>query len=155
MGKDVRQGDSLIALRMAFYGGLVVCVVDGLGRRPSIAAMALGVCVLAAAVSLRVWSQVSLGGAWSTRIRVEPQQHLITAGPYRVVRHPAYLALVLFYLGAVIGFGSISGLLVFVLGLAPAVCHRIALEEAALASHFGEQYLQYASSTKRLLPHLF
>ena len=155
MDKAVRQGDSAIALRLAFYGGLVVCVLDGLGQRPSIAAMAVGACVLVAAVVLRVWSQLVLGAAWSTRVRVEPQQPLVTAGPYRLVRHPAYLALIIFYLGAVIAFRSISGLMVFALGLAPAICHRTALEETALASHFGEQYLRYAAATKRILPHLF
>ena len=147
--------DSLIALRIGFYGGLVVCVFDAVGQPPSLAAIALGSCLIAVGVILRIWAQVTLGPAWSIRVRIAPDHPLVTAGPYRLVRHPAYLALVLFYLGVAAAFQSVSGLMVFALGLAPALAHRMAVEEAALASHFGEDYLRYASGTKRLLPGVF
>lgn len=147
--------DSLIALRIGFYGGLVVCVFDAVGQPPSLAAIALGSCLIAIGVALRIWAQVTLGPAWSIRVRIAPDHPLVTAGPYRLVRHPAYLALVLFYLGVAAAFQSVSGLMVFALGLAPALAHRMAVEEAALASHFGEDYLRYASGTKRLLPGVF
>jgi len=153
--KRERHGDCLIALRIAFYGGLAACVLDALGQPPSLAAVALGSCLIAIGVALRIWAQVTLGPAWSIRVRIAPDHPLVTAGPYRLVRHPAYLALVLFYLGVAAAFQSVSGFLVFALGLAPALAHRMALEEAALASHFGEDYLRYASGTKRLLPGVF
>ena len=84
----------MVALHAAF---LVSCVAEVwlLGRpwRPWIAAVAFA--VLVAALVLR-WSVLStLGDRWTTRVMVLPDEQLITDGPYRWLRHPNYLAVVL------------------------------------------------------------
>ena len=40
--------------------------------------------------ALRTWVMVTLGPRWTTRIIVLPDAPLITAGPYRYLRHPNY-----------------------------------------------------------------
>ncbi len=44
--------------------------------------------------ALRYWCIVSLGRQWNTRVIVVPGQSLVTRGPYRWVRHPNYVAVV-------------------------------------------------------------
>jgi methyltransferase len=46
------------------------------------------------AQSLRWWCIGTLGRRWNTRIVVIPAMPLITAGPYRWLRHPNYVAVI-------------------------------------------------------------
>lgn len=76
---------------------------------------------------------------------------LITDGPYRFSRNPAYLALTLVYLGIGIlldnGWVLVLVLPVFVLmhrGIVPS-------EERHLEAKFGEQYLRYKAAVRRWL----
>jgi methyltransferase len=43
---------------------------------------------------LRVWTLVTLGPRWTTRIIVLPGSALVSNGPYRLVSHPNYLVVV-------------------------------------------------------------
>jgi methyltransferase len=58
---------------------------------------ALGWPALAAAIGsqgLRWWCIRTLGPRWSTRVIIVPGLPLVTAGPYRCLRHPNYVAVV-------------------------------------------------------------
>lgn len=44
---------------------------------------------------LRYWCISSLRGQWNTRVIVVPGLHLVTRGPYRWLRHPNYVAVVI------------------------------------------------------------
>lgn len=50
--------------------------------------------VLAGAQALRWWCIVTLGSRWNTRVIVVPGLPLVARGPYRVLRHPNYVAVV-------------------------------------------------------------
>ncbi len=50
--------------------------------------------LLAAAMTLRYWVIRTLGPRWTTRIVVLPGAPRITSGPFRFLRHPNYLAVV-------------------------------------------------------------
>lgn len=53
------------------------------------------VAVLAGATALRAWSISSLGPAWNVRAAVPRDLQPVERGPYRYIRHPNYLAVVL------------------------------------------------------------
>ncbi len=58
----------------------------------------LGLLAVAGALgaqALRWWAVASLGDRWNTRILVVPGEAPVTGGPYRWLRHPNYLAVVL------------------------------------------------------------
>ena len=75
---------------------LVGCVVEVLGGRPAVPAW-LGWPMLAlvvAAQALRWWCIRTLGPQWNTRVVVVPGLPLVDRGPYRWLRHPNYVAVV-------------------------------------------------------------
>ncbi|HEX7323599.1 MAG TPA: isoprenylcysteine carboxyl methyltransferase family protein [Mycobacterium sp.] len=48
--------------------------------------------VVAASQALRWWCVATLGRRWNTRVIVIPQAPLVRRGPYRLLKHPNYLA---------------------------------------------------------------
>ncbi|HEX7538013.1 MAG TPA: isoprenylcysteine carboxyl methyltransferase family protein [Dermatophilaceae bacterium] len=76
-------------------GLLVACLVEAAHRGfiPALGWSMFVVVVLAQA--LRWWCITTLGPRWNTRIVVIPGLPLVDGGPYRWVRHPNYVAVVL------------------------------------------------------------
>jgi methyltransferase len=52
------------------------------------------IAAVAASQGLRWWCVRTLGRQWNTRVIVVPGAGLVTAGPYRRLRHPNYVAVV-------------------------------------------------------------
>jgi protein-S-isoprenylcysteine O-methyltransferase Ste14 len=61
-------------------------------------------------------------------IRVEPDQKVLSSGPYRIVRHPMYLGASLIFLFAPLTLGSYFALPVFAL-LIPIIVFRLLNEK--------------------------
>jgi len=84
----------MVALHTGF---LISCVAEVwmLDRpwRPPVAAVSM--MVLAAAGALRWWTLSTLGVRWTTRVMVIPGEELVTGGPFRYLRHPNYLAVIM------------------------------------------------------------
>jgi len=117
--------------------------------------LGLGVAMVFAGVALRAWAIVSLGRYFRREVTIEPGQRIVRRGPYRVLRHPSYAAMLLVFAGLGLAFGSWVGaaaaLLIVLAGLLP----RIRVEERALAQAFGADYADHASSTARLVPRVW
>jgi methyltransferase len=75
---------------------LVSCVVEvHVADRPFIPALGWPMLALVAGTQgLRWWCVRTLGPRWNTRIVVVPGLQLVTGGPYRWLRHPNYVAVV-------------------------------------------------------------
>lgn len=113
-----------------------------------------GVTILLVGGILRVWPMFVLGRRFSGLVAIQPDHELVTSGPYRWVRHPSYLGMMLGFVGWALVFRSGVGLLAAVLGLGP-LSARIESEEALLASQFGGPYADYRGRTRRLLPGIY
>lgn len=82
---------------VALHTGLLVgCPAEvWLADRPFVPALAWPVlAALAGAQALRWWCIGTLGPRWNTRVMVVPGLPLVTSGPYRLLRHPNYVAVV-------------------------------------------------------------
>jgi methyltransferase len=76
---------------------LVSCVVEvHLADRPFVPWLGWPMlAVVAGTQALRWWCVRTLGPQWNTRIVVVPGLPLVARGPYRLLRHPNYVAVVL------------------------------------------------------------
>jgi protein-S-isoprenylcysteine O-methyltransferase Ste14 len=101
-----------------------------------------------------IWAAVSLGASYSPLLRVAEERVVVTAGPYRWIRHPLYA----FWIPVMTGWGLaarnwfilVSGtVLILVL-----IVVRVPREEAMMVEGFGESYRQYMSRTGRFVPRL-
>jgi methyltransferase len=107
----------------------------------------------AAATGLRWWSIGSLGRSWSVRALVGPGFRPSQRGPYRLIRHPNYLALILeFFALPMLGGAWASAVLLSVLH-GGAMVRRVQAEERLLDAEPG--YRQLFESKARFLPWIF
>jgi protein-S-isoprenylcysteine O-methyltransferase Ste14 len=116
------------------------------------ATFALGFIVLWLGIGLRWWSFLTLGRYFTVEVMTSPDQPVITAGPYRFVRHPSYTALLLAFAGIGIVDGNWLSLLALIALPLIALLNRIRVEEAALSASLGERYRAYAATHNRLIP---
>ncbi len=108
-------------------------------------------------VAAIIISQVAINtlGKFFDRLTIKTDHRLVTDGIYSSVRHPIYTSYILLFLGFCITLQSLWGL-----GLLVAVCivwfvNRIGIEEQMLADRFGDDYLTYCQTTKRLFPYIY
>ncbi len=66
----------------------------------------LGCAVGLAGVSLRWWAIRTLGAHFTRNLQVATDQRLVTAGPYRRLRHPSYTGAILMFAGVGLGLGN-------------------------------------------------
>ena len=122
----------MVALHAAFLVAAPAEVV--FLQRPFVPALALGsVALLLAAEALRVWMLHTLGDRWSTRVVVVPGEPPVTAGPYRVLRHPNYLVVAIELLALPLVHTAYLTAIVFTVLNAILMAVRIPAEERALA----------------------
>jgi protein-S-isoprenylcysteine O-methyltransferase Ste14 len=103
-------------------------------------------------IALRVWSFRTLGRYFTFTVMTSADQPVITAGPYRFLRHPSYLGMALILTG--LGATYANWLSLVALALIPLVglIYRIRVEESALSTTLGSAYTSYATGRKRLIP---
>jgi methyltransferase len=81
----------------------------------------------------RLWVLATLGERWTTRIIVLPGAPLVAGGPFRFIRHPNYVVVVLEIAVLPLAFGLWGLALLFSLLNAAVLTIRIRAEEEALA----------------------
>jgi methyltransferase len=80
----------------------------------------------------RAWVLASLGRYWCTRIITLADAPLITAGPYRWLRHPNYLVVIAEVAVLPLAFSALGIAITFSILNALLLSHRIRVENAAL-----------------------
>ena len=82
--------------------------------------------------ALRWWCIHTLGPRWNTRVVVVPGLPLVTGGPYRYLRHPNYVAVVMEGIALPLVHTAVITAVVFTALDAVLLRHRIGVEDRAL-----------------------
>ena len=143
---------AIVAVNIALFV-LPLAEVAIARRRPRPAAAAGWLGLLAGATALRWWAITSLGEAWNVRAVVADDLQPVTAGPYRWLRHPNYLALIIEFVAVPMAGGAWMSALVLSAANAAALLPRIRAEERQLER--SPRYRAAFAGRKRLIPGLF
>jgi methyltransferase len=106
--------------------------------------------LVAASMGLRYWVIATLGERWNTRVILVPGSAAVSSGPFRYVRHPNYLAVVVELAALPLVHGAWLTAVGFGLANAALLRRRIRVEEQALMEHCG--YGDVFSDKPRFLP---
>jgi methyltransferase len=132
----VEVGLSHYPIMVVLHTGLLVgCLVEVFAlNRPFIPALGWPMlAVVIAAQGLRWWCITSLGRQWNTRVVVIPGAERVTGGPYRLMRHPNYVAVVAEGIALPLVHGAWITALTFTVLNALLLRKRISIENSALA----------------------
>jgi methyltransferase len=91
-----------------------------------------GLLLFAVAKALKYWAIAVLGTRWTFRVLVPPGSTRVTAGPYRWLRHPNYVAVMGELIGTVLIAGAPVSGAISVTGFGLLILLRIRVEERAL-----------------------
>lgn len=117
----------------------------------STAVRAVGLGLYVVGLLLMLWALAVLGKQFSLEVTIQDDHELVTEGPYRYIRHPRYLGIVVFALGFALVFRSWLTVAA-VGGLLSLFVWRIHDEEGLLHREFGPAWEAYARRSWRLLP---
>ncbi len=114
-----------------------------------------GLVLMWAGLAFRAWAVFTLGRFFQLTVIVQEDHRVIERGPYRWLRHPSYLGLIVAFTGMGLAMGDWASAAILLLGTLTAFLIRIEVEERALLQELGSEYAAYTQRTARLLPGLF
>ena len=118
---------------------------------PWLAAASIG--ALALATALRWWTLSTLGRSWNVRVVVAEDMKIVTGGPYRWIRHPNYLVVILEIAALPLFHNAWAAAGILSLANAAVLARRIPTEEAALSAF--PEWREAMERKKRLIPGVF
>jgi protein-S-isoprenylcysteine O-methyltransferase Ste14 len=110
--------------------------------------------VALAGMFLRLYSIYYLRENFTYIVNVKAGHRLVTTGPYRYVRHPAYTGLIIFFTGVAFVLSDLYIWFIVIGYVGAIVWRRIRMEERSLRAHFGDEYLAWRRRTRYLIPFL-
>lgn len=149
--RQLHQNLLLLAILLLFVP------VPGLTRRivqPTLALSLIGLAIQILAGLLYYWARQHLGRFWSGTITITAGHQLIRTGPYRLLRHPMYSAVLGMFVGTLVVSLQIHALVALALGGA-VYLRKTRIEERTLRETFGADYETYRHKTWALIPGLF
>ena len=133
--RSVEFGAGHYPVMVVLHTGLLVgCLAEVyLLNRPFLPWLGWPMLIVIAAQGLRWWCIRTLGRKWNTRVVVIPGAERISGGPYRLVPHPNYVAVVAEGIALPLVHTAWITALVFTVLNAALLTTRISIENAALA----------------------
>lgn len=165
LSRDRRRFSGRTADRGSFFG-FVICIWTALGmswfavaRHPEWSIMALrpvlfwaGIAMMWAGMAFRLWAVLTLGAFFRTSVVLQTGHRLVTAGPYRWLRHPAYTGALISMTGLGLAFGNWVALVAMMVFPALAIAFRVHVEERALTEQFGDAYRDFRKTRSAVIP---
>jgi protein-S-isoprenylcysteine O-methyltransferase Ste14 len=112
----------------------------------------VGLAIAIASAVFAAWAMWSLGKSYGIRMDLFDGHRLVTGGPYRFTRHPMYLGIVTFHVGATMAMESIALFVITLAYVIPFTALRIRAEDSVLAVGFGDEFRVFARRVPALVP---
>jgi protein-S-isoprenylcysteine O-methyltransferase Ste14 len=159
-GADRDRGSKPLIYLLSFAGAGGAFAMPGLVPAarialPSDAIFAAAIGLMWSGILLYAWAIQTLGAFFRTSVTLLDGQKLITRGPYRVVRHPAYTGGILLFAGIGLSSGNWAGLAVSTLAVSLAYAWRIHVEEKALLERFGAEFEARRRNVSAVIPFIW
>jgi protein-S-isoprenylcysteine O-methyltransferase len=114
-----------------------------------------GIAIMISGVVFRQYAISVLGKFFTATIQIKKDHELIQTGPYRYIRHPSYLGILILSLGLGIAMANWISLILCIVLPTIGLMQRIRFEEKELEQHFGKQYQDFRKNTWRIIPFIF
>ncbi len=147
--QPVAEGRTIVAYALARVLTAILAVLGGTPWQGWSRWLALPVLALAGGIALRLVAARTLGRFYSHHVVRRFDHSVVSSGPYRFVRHPAYTGMILAHVGFV-GFFANPLSVVALLALVTAIAWRITVEERVMWAVPG--YPEYALTRARVVP---
>lgn len=133
MGAAEPHDDVYWMMQVAYPASFAAMILEGWQRGPLVDVhVAGGFALFVGAKLLKYWAILTLGVRWTFRVLVPPGSTRVLAGPYRVLRHPNYLAVIGEIIGAaLVAHAPVTGTIA-ALAFGALIVLRIRVEERAL-----------------------
>lgn len=146
-----------LSFKLFLLCGIVVtfgCIAEygWRGMRPNWPLMLAGGVIVIASFVIRRRAIAALGQFWSMHVEVREGHRFVHEGPFRLVRHPVYLSMLLELFSITLVCGAFLTMTLIPLAFVPILLLRLRLEETALMEKFGQAYQEYRRSTPALFP---
>jgi protein-S-isoprenylcysteine O-methyltransferase Ste14 len=114
-----------------------------------------GLLLMWSGFAFRAWAIVTLGRFFQVTVAIDDGHRVIDSGPYRWLRHPAYLGAIVNLTGFGVAEGDWASIALMMAGATVALLVRIHVEERALLASLGEDYARFSRNKARLLPGVY
>ncbi len=115
----------------------------------------IGLIIYGLGIILRYWSSFLLGKYFTRSVSVDADQKLVSTGPYRFLRHPLYLGLLLLTSGVPTYLGNIPALVFAPIIMFFALNKRMKYEEKLLEDELGNKYRRWKEDRAKLIPFIY
>lgn len=112
---------------------------------------AAGLTVYTLGILLRYGALFTLGKNFTRNIK-DPVGELVSEGPYKYLRHPLYLALMMLVVGTALFLRVVSGMAVSLILMGYVLNKRIREEEEILKEKMGDDYIKWLKKRKLIIP---
>jgi len=130
-------------------------IIEYVARGGGFSWNAFAIGLLCAAVSFKLrWAAIdALGKFWSLHVEIRDNHQLVKTGPFRFLRHPVYLSMVLELIAFILICSAWGMLLIVPILFIPVMMMRLRLEEPAMVEKFGDAYRDYQRRVPMLIPY--
>lgn len=112
----------------------------------------IGLVGIVAGLSLRIWAVLTLGRFFTWFITVYDDHQLIRSGPFRFIRHPAYLGALILFVSTLVFLHAWIGVVLSLVFQLLAYLRRIKYEEALMIERLGDRYRAYTREVNTMVP---
>jgi protein-S-isoprenylcysteine O-methyltransferase Ste14 len=140
-----RERSSDVGMALQFAAVLLAAALPGPWHAST--AMA-GLMLAAVSIAWLHWSLKHLDRQWRVQAVITEDHELITTGPYRIVRHPVYLAFLGMTVATILMRGNFAERALALAVFAAGTEIRVSAEERLLRAAFGYRFSDYVNLTQ-------